>query len=256
MNIQSRLIHSRLVSLGLLTILAIMIMVTAANAQSTIGTVTQLQGVATIQRGTQTIAVMPNLPVLLHDKVSTQPGASVTIGLVDNSTLQLASDTEISIDESVLVNGVGAPSKVSLLRGSLHTLIVGAMKGGTYVVQTPNAVSTAHGTEWDESYVEGSTRDGYQDCRKFTDVKVEDGTVNVVNLQTGAGSQDVPAGHLATVGCGTDPVDPPYKDHSVEYIGLTVLGVGGLTTGILCATETWDWCAGSTENQGPVTTHK
>jgi ferric-dicitrate binding protein FerR (iron transport regulator) len=250
MYIQRRLIHPRLVSLVVLTILTLTIMVgvPAANAQSTVGTITRVQGVANIQRGPASIAVVPNLPVQLHDKVVTQPGASLTIGLVDNSSLQLGSNSAISIDESVLVNGVGAPSKVELLRGSLHTVIAGAMKGGTYEVHTPNAVSKAHGTEWTQTYSEGDTRDGYQDCRQFTDVDVQDGTVNVTNSQTGAGSQDVHAGHRATVGCGVDPVDPPDVDHSVEYIGLGVLGVGGVTLGVLCATETWDWCEGSNEN--------
>jgi hypothetical protein len=246
--------YSRLVSLVVLTILTTLL-VPPASAQSTVGTITQVTGAASIQRGAQNIGAVTNMPVLLHDKVITQPGTSLTIGMVDDSSLQLGSDTAISIDGSVLINGVGAPSKVSLLHGSLHTVISGAMKGGTYEVRTPNAVGVAHGTEWDESYVEGSTRDGYQDCKQFTDVKVQDGTVNVSNAQTGAGAQDVHAGHLATVGCAVDPVDPPYADHTVEYIGAGVLGVGGLTAGILCATETWDWCNGSTENNGhgPVT---
>ncbi len=250
MHIQSRSIYPRLVSLAILTILTIALVVPIASAQSTVGTITQLKGDANIQRGTQNIAVAQNMPVQLHDKIVTQPGASLTIGLVDNSSLLLNSDSAISIDESALVNGVGVPSKVALLRGSLHTVIVGAMKGGNYEVRTPNAVSRAHGTEWTQTYSEGNTRDGYQDCRQFTDVEVQDGTVNVSNLQTGAGAQDVPAGHLATVGCNVDPVDPPFVDHSVEYIAGGVLVVGGVTLGVLCATETWDWCEGSTEH-GP-----
>lgn len=245
--------YSRLVSLVVLTVLTTLL-VPPANAQSTVGTITQVTGAANIQRGTQTIPALSNMPVMLHDKVITQPGTSLTIGLVDNSSMQLASDSAISIDESVMINGVGAPSKVELLRGSLHTVISGAMKGGTYQVRTPNAVSTAHGTEWTQTYTEGNTRDGYQDCKQFTDVRVQDGTVNVINSKTGTGAQDVPAGHEAIVGCGVDPVDPPFVDHTVEYIAGGVLGVGGLTAGILCGTQTWDWCAGSHENDhgGPV----
>jgi hypothetical protein len=140
---------------------------------------------------------------------------------------------------------------MTLLGGSIHTVIVGAMKGHPYEIRTPNAISSAHGTEWDLSYSEGTTRDGYHDCKQFTDVKVQDGTVGVTNAQTGTGAQDVPAGHYATVGCGIDPVDPPFVDHTVEYIGLGVLGVGGVTLGILCATQTWDWCAGSNEHGEP-----
>jgi FecR protein len=244
------LINSRLVSLVILTVLFMGLGVQSARAQSTVGTITQVTGAANIQRGNQTIPAVSNMPVMLHDKVITQPGTELTIGLVDNSSMQLASDSAISIDESVLINGIGAPSKVELMHGSLHTLITGAMKGGTYQVSTPNAVSTAHGTEWTQTYTEGSTRDGYKDCKQFTDVRVQDGTVNVLNSKTGTGAQDVPAGHEAIVGCGVDPVDPPFVDHTVEYIAGGVLGVGGLTAGILCATETWDWCNGSTENHG------
>jgi ferric-dicitrate binding protein FerR (iron transport regulator) len=252
-------VYSRLASLVIPTILAMVVGVSAANAQSTVGTVTQVQGAVSILRGGSSVAVVPNLPVQLHDKIVTQPGASLTVGLIDNSSLQLGPSTTLTIDESEAINGVGAPSKMTLLGGSLHTVIVGAMKGHPYEIRTPNAISTAHGTEWDLSYTEGTTRDGYQDCKQFTDVKVQDGTVKVANAQTGMGTQEVPAGHLATVGCGIDPVDPPFVDHSVEYIAGGVLGVGGVTLGILCATQTWDWCAGSTEHGGetaPVSPHR
>jgi len=241
------------------TILAISVAVSTAQAQSTVGTVTQVQGAVSIQRGASSIAVVQSLPIQLHDKIVTQPDASVTIGLIDNSSLQLGPSSTMTFDESVAINGIGAPSKMTLLGGSVHTVIVGAMKGHPYEIRTPNAISTAHGTEWDLSYHEGTTRDGYQDCKQFTDVKVQDGTVGVTNAQTGTGSQDVPAGHLAVIGCGIDPVDPPFVDHTVEYIGLGVLGVGGVTLGVLCATETWDWCAGSNEHEGtppPVTSSR
>src|SRR5260370_36156874 len=141
---QRRLMYSRLVSLIVLTILTVLL-VPPANAQSTVGTITQVTGAANIQRGAQNIPAVSNMPVLLHDKVVTQPGTSLTIGLVDNSSLELASDSAIAINESVMINGVGAPSKVELLRGSVHTVLRSAMKGGTYQVITPNAVSTAHG---------------------------------------------------------------------------------------------------------------
>ena len=248
--------YSRLASLAVATILATVVGASAAYAQSTVGTVTQVKGAVSIQRGASNVAVVPNLPVQLHDKIVTQPDASVTVGLVDTSSIQLGPSTTLSIDESVAINGIGAPSKMTLLGGSIHTVIVGAMKGHPYEIRTPNAISSAHGTEWDLSYSEGTTRDGYHDCKQFTDVKVQDGTVNVANAQTGTGAQDVPAGHLATVGCGIDPVDPPFVDHTVEYIGLGVLGVGGVTLGVLCATQTWDWCNGSTEGGGPVSSSR
>ena len=195
--------------LTLFAILALTIVATfsTAGAQTTVGTITQLQGVANIQRGALNIAAAPNLPILLHDRITTQPGASLTIGLVDNSSLQLGSAATLSIDESVLVNGVGAPSKVGLLGGKLHSLIVGAMRGSTttFEVHTPNAIGAVRGTEWTTDYEEGTPRDKdkYKDCTQFTDVDVQDGTVNVTNpLNPNAGAVDVHAGHHTTVACG------------------------------------------------------
>jgi hypothetical protein len=262
--IQTRLTCSRLASLVFPTILVLTIMlaVPAANAQSTVGTITQVQGAANIQRGAANIVVAPNMPVQLNDRIVTQPGASVTIGLVDNSSLQLGPSATLTMDESVAINGVGAPSKVGLLGGSLHSVIVGAMRGSSPAlqVQTPNSVSSVRGTEWSENYNEGGTRDGYSDCRQFTDVDVQDGTVNVTTCpQSGGASEDVHAGGHKTVACcgAAALAEPPLVDHTVEYIGLGVLGVGGVTLGVLCATETWDWCAGSNEHaefHKPVTT--
>lgn len=196
-------------TLTMFAILALTIVATfsTAGAQTTVGTITQLTGVANIQRGALNIAAAPNLPILLHDRITTQPGASLTIGLVDNSSLQLGSSATLSIDESVLVNGVGAPSKVGLLGGKLHTLIVGAMRGSTttFEVHTPNAIGAVRGTEWTTDYEEGTPRDKdkYKDCTQFTDIDVQDGTVNVTNpLNPNAGAVDVHQGHHTTVACG------------------------------------------------------
>jgi hypothetical protein len=216
--------------------LAMVAMVPAARAQSTVGTITQIQGVANIQRGAQNIAAAANMPVLLHDKIVTQPGASLTIGMVDNSSLQLGPNATLSIDESVLVNGVGAPSKVGLLGGKLHSLIVGAMRGSTttFEVHTPNAIGAVRGTEWTTAYTE-EPRDKYKDCRQFTDVDVQDGTVNVINpLNPAAGSKDVHAGHHTTVACGAIILDgEEAAGAGVGGLGATALGIGIVAGGVI-----------------------
>ncbi len=256
MHIQSRLIHSKLVSSAFLTILTIIMMsVPAANAQSTVGAITQVQGVANIERGASNLPAAVNMPVELHDKIATGPGGSATIGLVDGSSLQVGPSSTLSMDEGIAVNGVGAPSKVGLLGGSVHSTIVGAMRQNSpaFEVDTPNASAVVAGTEWTTAYSEDS-RSGFADCRQFTDVDVQDGKVDVtICPHTGGASENVNAGGHKTVACcGAGAL----VDHDVEYIGLGVLVIGGLTTGILCATETWDWCSGSNENQGPVTSHR
>ena len=204
MQRRSRISFRGLTVAAVFTVLAIIALSPAAFAQNTVGTVTKIQGIANVQRGGSTLAVVSHLPIMLHDKIVTEPNASMTIGLVDNSSLQLGGGATLTIDESVLVNGVGAPSKVGLLGGSVHSIIAGAMKGSTttFQVHTPNAVGAVRGTEWDTSYSEGVARDKYPNCTQFTDVAVQDGNVNVSVLQDQTQNEDVHAGKKTTVACG------------------------------------------------------
>ena len=94
------------------------------------------------------------MPILLHDRLTTKQGSSVTIGLIDNSSLHLGENGILTIDDSMLVNGVGAPRRVGLLGGELHAVINGAMRGSstTFEVHTPNAVGAVRGTDFKISY--------------------------------------------------------------------------------------------------------
>jgi hypothetical protein len=206
-------------------VVAMLIIVTAvpsAHAQSTVGTITQITGTATIQRNGATIAAVPNLPVMLHDRISTQANASLTIGLVDNSSLQLGESSTITIDDSVLVNGVGAPSRVGLLGGDLHTVILGAMRGSstTFQVNTPNAIGAVRGTDWHEHYDEDEHKEA-KGCRQTTKVDVDDGTVQVCNTATPPECRDVTAGKHTYVRCGAF-----WEGGGLSGVGAGALGVG------------------------------
>ena len=157
--------HSSLTFVRAATLLALamVLMVAeepAAYAQNSVGTVTKVKGIASVQRGSLTLAAVNQMPILLHDAITTQAGSSVTIGLIDNSSLQLGENGILTIDDSMLINGAGAPSKVGLYGGKLHALIIGAMRGTstTFEVHTPNAIGAVRGTEFDVSYQEGVTR--------------------------------------------------------------------------------------------------
>ena len=192
------------IALAAITTAAIVPSNAFAQAQ-TVGTITALTGSAGIQRGAAALPAALNMPIELHDRITTQPNSFLTIGMVDNSELRLGASAILSIDDSMVVNGTPAPSKVGLLGGELHSLITGAMRGTstTFEVHTPNAVGAVRGTEFDTGYYEGQNRKKYPDCRQFTDIAVEDGTVNVVNaLNPGAGNLDVHKGERTTVACG------------------------------------------------------
>jgi hypothetical protein len=220
----------------------------SAQAQNTVGSISQVTGTANVQRAGATIAAVPRMPVALHDRIVTQPGASLTILMIDNSTLRLGESSTLTIDESMMINGVGAPSKVGLLGGSLHSLITGAMRGTstTFEVHTPNAVGAVRGTEWDTSFQDGASRPDFPGCTQFTDVAVQDGIVNVSNS---AGAVDVHAGHKTTVPCFAAPAGGAGAAAAGAAGGLGVAAaagiaaagvaaVGGATVGILEGTGT------------------
>ncbi|MGA7873550.1 MAG: FecR family protein [Candidatus Binatus sp.] len=138
----------RTAALFALVMLTLVAAVPAAHAQNTVGTITQLQGVANIERNGATTPAKMNELIMLHDKIMTGPNSSLTIGLVDKSFMQLTASSTLTIDESVLVNGVGAPTKVGLLAGDLHSVILGAMRSSSFEVHTPNAVGAVRGTDF------------------------------------------------------------------------------------------------------------
>jgi len=234
----------RILSLAALAIVAIAAGAPLASAQSTVGTITQLQGTGKIQRSTGTIAAAPNMPILLHDQISTDPNSSLTIGLVDNSSLQLGPSSTITIDDSVLVNGVGAPSKVGLLGGDLHSTIVGAMRGNatTFEVHTPNAIGAVRGTDFNTHYDNNSHKED-PSCLHTTRVDVNDGTVQVCNYATPPVCKDVKKGQHTVVRCGVFWFD-------WGPVGLGALGAVGVVGAGLGA------AAGAGAFNGPSTSSK
>jgi ferric-dicitrate binding protein FerR (iron transport regulator) len=234
--------------------------VPAARAQTTIGTITQIQGVANIQRGALNLVAAPNIPVMLNDKITTQPGATLTIGLVDNSSLQLGSDSAMTIDESVLVNGVGAPSKVGLLNGKLHSVIVGAMRGSTttFEVHTPTAVGAVRGTEFSTDSEDGKTNDKYKDCVHWTEWDVQDGTVQVCSTQTPPKCEDCHAGHQCTVACGVLYLDGAEVGAAggIGAAAATAIGVGIVAGGVVGGIAASGGFDSGSGNGPPVSPHK
>jgi len=242
----------RITALFLVALLTI-VAVPSAHAQNTVGTITQIAGAATIQRGGATIAAVPNMPVMLHDKIVTGAGGSLTIGLVDHSSLQLGESSTITIDDSVLVNGVGAPSKVGLLGGDLHTLILGAMRGSstTFQVNTPNAIGAVRGTQWHEHYDEEEHKES-KGCRQTTEVDVDDGTVQVCNVENPPVCKDIHQGQHTYVRCGAF-----WEGGGLGGVAAGALGVGlaaGIGVGIAAGAGGFNGGGGG--NGGPSTGSK
>lgn len=92
-----------------------------ARSDDSVGSVTQVSGSAQIERAGATLAAQPGTPVKLHDRVTTAPDASATLGFADGSSISLNGGTGVAIEDQVVVNGQTLPSRVTLLSGKIHT---------------------------------------------------------------------------------------------------------------------------------------
>jgi hypothetical protein len=115
-----------------------------ACADDSVGSVTQISGSAQIQRGGATLPAQQGTPVMLHDKVSTQPDASLTLGFADASSLALSGGTSIVIEESTTANGQAVASRVTLISGDIHTIVPDKTTGQLHRIEvnTENAKVT------------------------------------------------------------------------------------------------------------------
>ncbi len=122
-SIDRRWITNRSIALMLAATALGLLASTAVRADDSVGTVTQVNGSAQIERGGATLAAQQGTPLKLHDKVTTQPGAAVTLGFGDGSSMALSSSTSIAIEDSSVVNGQVVPSRVTLISGDIHTIV-------------------------------------------------------------------------------------------------------------------------------------
>ena len=104
--------------------------------------VTQVSGNAQIQRGGSTLAALQGTQIMVHDRVTTRAGASVTLGFDDGSSIALSSDTTVEIENNTTTNG--KTSHVTLISGDIHTIVVDQTTGQQHRVEenTNNAKVT------------------------------------------------------------------------------------------------------------------
>jgi len=88
-----------------------------------VGSVTQISGNAQIERGGATLAAQQGTPVMVHDKVTTQPGASVTLGFSDGSSIVLIGSTSVAVEDMTAVNGQPVRIHVTLISGDIGTVV-------------------------------------------------------------------------------------------------------------------------------------
>jgi hypothetical protein len=93
--------------------------IAAATAQ-TLGTITQVDGTAFLQRGGAATPVTTNTPVMLNDTITTGPDSLVGIYMSDGSTLSIVASSSAEIVDSTMVGGQAVISRVKLIKGRVH----------------------------------------------------------------------------------------------------------------------------------------
>jgi len=237
----------RLTWLLALLVLACVSLPKVAYAQS-VGTITQLTGTAQIERAGVTTPAAVSMPIQLHDKITTAPASQVVIGLVDNGQITLNESSTLLIDDSALVHGVAAPTKVGLIGGSLRALILGDLRtaGGGFEIHTPNAIGAIRGSDANASYVDGQPRPGYKNCTQFTDFYVNEGRLYVTNaINPNIPGQEIHTGQQLTVACGfylgansAGGAGGGFFATNALFIGAGLFGVTAITIPTLAATGT------------------
>ena len=115
-----------------------------ARADDSVGSVTQVTGSAQIQRGSSRLAAQQGTSVKLHDRVTTAPDASVTLGFADGSSIALNGGTSVAIEDVKVVNGQPLPSRVTLTSGRIHTNVPDKT-GQQHSIEVDTQTSTATG---------------------------------------------------------------------------------------------------------------
>jgi hypothetical protein len=219
---------ARRASLIVFPLLFVLLAARPSRAQILAGSITALNGTATITRGTRNFPATYAARIDVGDQVVTSSTGRLTITLTDSSQLELTESSTLLISQDLVnPNGSRAQTTVTLMGGLVRSLV--RFTAGTppnYEVHTPNAVVSARGTTFDTYFTNNTSRLGFPGCRTFTDALDYDGVVEV-SSHINPTSQIVilHPGQKTTVACA----HPPLRAHSLAETGL---GFEGAPTGL------------------------
>jgi FecR protein len=191
-----------------LAALVLLFVPSIAGAQTAAGSFTSVSGPVQIQRAGATIGAASGIGVDVGDRILTGADGHAVIVLNDQSKLDIAPSSNITLDQFTLTGGT-ATTRVGLVSGALRSLVTAATGGAAanYQVHTPNAVAAVRGTDFDTTYIEGAARPGYQGCQRYTDVRVREGVVAISNVANPGETVNVDAGFETTVPCMLPPLN-------------------------------------------------
>jgi ferric-dicitrate binding protein FerR (iron transport regulator) len=193
-----------------LAILLVACLSGVAAAQVTAGSITQLEGTATVTRGGHSMPAKLALAIDVGDALATAGHSSLTVTLKDGSRLMLSESSSFVLDRATF--GLKQVSIVDLLRGHLRSVVkfvARRLATPVFEVHTPNAVAAVRGTDFETAFIEGKPCPGFPRCLRYTDVGVYKGVVEVRNPTSREPTRvRVTAGYETTVPCELPPASP------------------------------------------------
>jgi len=209
-NRQSKaLLLSRFLAVVIVTVAAFAIVAGDAAAQAPVGVVTGVDGSAAIQRGANFLTPRVGTQLDQGDRLTTGADGHLEGTLSDNSQFELAEASSMALDQvTVAAGGARIGTRLTLALGALRTAVSSSVGGvPNFEVHTPNAVVAVRGTKWNTRYQESTGRPGFPSCKRFTDVEVYEGTVEVSSATNPAAQhQSVTEGYETTVACDAPPL--------------------------------------------------
>jgi len=164
-----------------------------------------------LERHGYTSMVALSAKVLLNDRFTTSESSSIAITLLGGSELDVGHSSSIKIDQHLVPSGsAGRSTIIRLLNGKLHSIVPYAQsQRSSFIVRTANAICGVRDTEFDTAYVEGKPCPGFPECKRYTDVGVIKG---VVEVRSATNPKALPVrvaeGYETTVPCEIPPSSP------------------------------------------------
>jgi ferric-dicitrate binding protein FerR (iron transport regulator) len=191
----------------------------SAIAEDTVGRLDQVSGMVTISRAIHQFAAAAATPLQAGDRLTTGPGATASIQLTIGDRLTLSESSAIVLDEQPSPDEHGR-LLMQLATGRVRATVAttSAATSRAFELRTPNARAVAHGTEFAVTYIAGKACPDAPGCRRYTDVSVYKGIVEVTNpADPNIQPVHVHQGYASEVPCELSPTSP-------APIGMNELG--------------------------------
>jgi hypothetical protein len=182
----------------------------AVDAETVVGSVTEVSGKATVQRASSMLDATVNMPIQLHDRLTTGLDGHLLVTLSDppKTKIRLAQRSVVDIDEMTLgTNGAPSSAAVTLVGGSVRSFVSSTFGHVfNYQTKTSNSISAVRGTDFEVDFSQGRARPGFSGCGIYTDIQVFSGLVEVANITQPTNKVEVSGGFHTTVPCFAAPL--------------------------------------------------